>query len=182
MAYQFKANDGMALLLKHPEAADIPRLYEAADISRVELAPWMDWCHADFCIADAEKWVLEQTAQANVHAFIIIDEQTGLCLGTCGLHDISRGHRYADLGYWVRTSHLGRGIAPAAARKVAEIAFYELELVRLEIVVDLRNLKSQRVAEKVGAKREGVIRNGLVHSGIPKDAVLFSLIPSDFAD
>ena len=79
----------------------------------------------------------------------------------------------------MRSSHVGRGIASAASLQVAQFAFEQLDLVRLEIVAAVDNQASQRVAEKVQATREGLIRNGLVHGEKTLDAVMFSLIPSD---
>lgn len=182
MPHQLTLPNGSRLALRHPQESDIPRLYEAADVSRKELAPWMLWCHEKFCIDDAVKWVRETSVAENLHAFIIVDDESGLCLGTCGLHSIDTKDRTAELGYWVRTGHQGQGIAPAATRKVAEVAYNELKLVRVGIIIAVENAKSQRVAEKVGATREGIMRNGLMLPEGPSDAVLYSLIPSDFGD
>jgi RimJ/RimL family protein N-acetyltransferase len=71
---------------------------------------------------------------------------------------------------------MGRGVAPAAVRLVAEHAFRETDLVRLEIVCAVGNVRSQRVAEKAGAVREGVLRNRLLLPSGPSDAVMFSLV------
>jgi len=54
-------------------------------------------------------------------------------------------------------------------------AFASTELVRLEILVAISNLPSQRVAEKAGAVREGVLRRRLLLHGVSHDAVMFSL-------
>jgi RimJ/RimL family protein N-acetyltransferase len=59
---------------------------------------------------------------------------------------------------------------------VAEHAFQETDLMRLEIVCAVGNVRSQRVAEKVGALREGVLRNRLLLPSGPSDAVMFSLV------
>ena len=181
VAMQLKTTlpDGTTIVLRPPTEDDIPRVFEAALSSRNELAPWMPWCHADYSIADAETWIHESTASSTVRSFLILDETEELCLGTCGLNDINARIRRANLGYWVRTSHIGRGIASAATLKVAQFGFTEAGLVRVEIVAAVGNLASQRVAEKVQATREGIIRNGLVHGDKPLDAVMFSLIPAD---
>ena len=92
---------------------------------------------------------------------------------------MNRTHNFANLGYWVRTSRTGQGIATAAARLVAEFGFAELRFTRLEIVAAVRNIASQRVAEKVGATREGIERNRHVVHGRIHDAVMYSLIPDD---
>ncbi len=172
--------DGTKIVLRPPTEGDIPRLFEAVDSSRKELARWMPWCHADYNLADAESWVRDTVASDSMYPFLLLDETQNLCLGTCGLNDIYTKHRCANLGYWVRTSHAGRGIASAATLKVAEFAFDQLDLVRVEIVAAVGNQTSQRVAEKVRATREGIIRNGLVHGEKAIDAVMFSLIPEDF--
>ena len=57
--------------------------------------------------------------------------------------------------------------------------FEELDLRRIEIVVTLANDASLRVAEKVGARREGVLRRRLMAHGESYDAVMFSLISED---
>ena len=87
----------------------------------------------------------------------------------------------ANLGYWVRTSATGKGIASRATRLVAGFAFEELKLQRVEIMAAVGNIASQRVAEKAGAIREGVLRKRLLNDDRPLDAVLFSLIEEDLS-
>jgi len=89
---------------------------------------------------------------------------------------MSKANRFANLGYWVRTSAMGCGVAPAAVRLVAEYAFRETDLIRLEIVGAVGNLRSQRVAEKIGAVREGVLRSRLLLPTGPSDAVMYNLL------
>jgi RimJ/RimL family protein N-acetyltransferase len=62
---------------------------------------------------------------------------------------------------------------------LARFAFEELGLNRIEIMSDVENKKSRRVAEKVGAKQEGILRNRICFHGNPKDVYMFSLIPDD---
>jgi RimJ/RimL family protein N-acetyltransferase len=71
----------------------------------------------------------------------------------------------ANLGYWVRTSETGRGIASKATRLVAQFGFAELGLQRIEILAAVGNVASQRVAEKAGAVRECVARKRLLING-----------------
>jgi RimJ/RimL family protein N-acetyltransferase len=85
----------------------------------------------------------------------------------------------ANLGYWVRTSRIREGIATEAAKQAAQYGFERLRFQRLEIVVEIGNLPSLRVAKKIGAVQEGLLRNrGNLH-GSPFDAYMYSLIPSD---
>jgi ribosomal-protein-serine acetyltransferase len=75
----------------------------------------------------------------------------------------------------VRTSATGRGVASEAVRQVADFAFRNTELVRLEIVCAVGNRRSQRVAERAGAVREGVLRDRLLLHGEAVDAIMYSL-------
>jgi RimJ/RimL family protein N-acetyltransferase len=118
-------------------------------------------------------------AQGDEFDFAVLDASDKSLLGGCALNDINRTHNFANLGYWVRTSRTGQGVATAAARLVAEFGFAELRFTRLEIVAAVGNIASQRVAEKVGATREGLERNRHVVHGRIHDAVMYSLIPDD---
>ena len=74
----------------------------------------------------------------------------------------------------------GHGVAVCAVGLPADYAFQETDLVRLEILCAFANVRSQRVAEKVGAVREGVLRDRLLLHDTPHDAVMFSIVRSQF--
>jgi RimJ/RimL family protein N-acetyltransferase len=92
------------------------------------------------------------------------------------VNQVNKANRFANLGYWVRAAAMGRGVAPTAARLVAEEVFRRTDLVRLEIVCAVGNVRSQRVAEKIGALREAVLRRRLAIPGGVSDAVMYSLV------
>ena len=96
-----------------------------------------------------------------------------------GINFINRVHQFANLGYWVRTSAAGRGVATRATKLAARFGFAELGLNRIEIVAAVDNIASQRVAERAGAVREGILRHRLSINGVPHNAVLFSLVAGD---
>jgi RimJ/RimL family protein N-acetyltransferase len=89
-------------------------------------------------------------------------------------------YHFCNLGYWVRTSCHGQGIAGRAAKLTARFAFEHLGLIRVEIVIGVGNRASLRVAEKIGAHDEGILLNRMVIGRSVCDAHMYSLIPSDF--
>jgi len=97
-------------------------------------------------------------------------------LGSAGLSEISLEHRTAGLGYWVRTSETGHGVATAAALAVVEAGFEELGLQRIELMAAVDNTASRRVADKVGAELEGILRKRQVLAGIAVDCALYSVV------
>ncbi len=161
--------------------SDCPVHVEAALESHAEVHPWLGWCHADYTLGESEAWVASQIERFRAdleYQFAIYDDE-GVFLGGCGLNQISREHGFANLGYWVRTSAAGRGVATAATVAVARFGFERVGLLRIEIVVAPGNVGSERVAEKAGAVREGVLRSRLRQPAGPSDAIMFSLVPGD---
>jgi RimJ/RimL family protein N-acetyltransferase len=160
------------------ELADEDELQAAVVESAAEVGQWMGWCHPEYSRDDARRWILTQqelARQGLAYEFSIRSE-TGSFLGGCGVNQVNKANRFANLGYWVRISAMGRGVAPVAARLVADQIFRETDLIRLEIVCAIDNVRSQRVAEKIGAVREGVLRSRLLVPSGPSDAVMYSLV------
>jgi len=158
------------------ELGDVPSLFEAVRESVSTVGPWLPWCHMSYSMEDAQAWVERQMAafQAGTEYQFVILSEAGRFLGGCGLNAVDREHRRANLGYWVRSSEAGRGVVPAATRRLADWAFENTDLNRLEIVVATENARSLRVAEKAGAVREGVLWSRLLVHGVVHDAVVFS--------
>jgi RimJ/RimL family protein N-acetyltransferase len=157
---------------------DAAALCAAARESTGEVFRWLEWCHPQYSLEEAAEWTRSRAAPAadgSEHSFAIVGSE-GRYLGGCGLNQINRTHRFANLGYWVRTSATRQGVATAAVRQLADFAFTRTDLVRLEIVCAVGNDASQRVAARAGATREGVLRNRLLVHGRPVDAVMFSLV------
>lgn len=160
------------------EPDDAEALCEAARESVGEVFRWLPWCHPQYSMADAIEWTRSRAALAaegREYSFAILGAG-GRFLGGCGLNQVNRVHRLANLGYWVRTSATGQGVATAAVRQLAAFAFARTDLLRLEIVCAVGNEASQRVAERAGAVREGVLRHRLLVHGQPVDAVMYSLV------
>ena len=157
---------------------DAEDLHAAALESVADVHPWLVWCHPNYSLAEAREWLAAQVTlaeQGRAFEFAILGEG-GRYLGGCGINQINPAYRMANLGYWVRSSAMGQGVAPAAARLAAEYALRETDLIRLEILCAVGNVRSQRVAEKVGAMREGVLRSRVILPSGPSDAVLYSLV------
>jgi RimJ/RimL family protein N-acetyltransferase len=163
------------------EDSDADELCAAVHESLGDLWPWMPFADASYSRASASAWILTTQmcwAKHTMYDFAVFDQGGAYC-GGCGINQINTLHQMANLGYWVRSSAAGKGIAAGAVNAVATWAFGNTTLNRLEIVVATNNVRSHRVAEKVGAVREGVLRKRVIVDGNPSDATLYSLIRPD---
>jgi ribosomal-protein-serine acetyltransferase len=174
--------DGVIAIRRY-RAEDIPLLFEAARESISEtFTQWMPWCHANYTLEESSAFVLSREAawdNGEEYDFAIFDLATETYLGGVGLNQFNRTHGLANLGYWVRRLRMGRGIAVAATLLAARFGFEDLGLNRIEIVVAEENRRSQRVAEKARAQREGVLRSRLFIADRLHDAVMYSIIAAD---
>jgi RimJ/RimL family protein N-acetyltransferase len=170
------------LLLRTVTEDDITGLFEAIDESKEQLIRWMAWCTPSYERASAETHVRPQPQawrEGREYNFLILDRRTDKILGNCGLNRIDWLNLYCNLGYWVRTSAAGTGVATAATRLLLGFAFEQLGLARVEIVAAVGNTASQRVAEKVGAVRESLARNRCRAGGVQHDAYVYAVIPGE---
>lgn len=176
-------SDGQ-IAIRPVTSQDAEPFFAAIQESKDEVGVWLPDLAAARSVADVARWAASQPAAwaaGTVYSLVIVDANTGSCLGGAGLSHVNLTHRFANLFYWVRTSRTGQGIASAATRLMARFAFDTLGLKRMEIVVATDNRPSLRAAEKAGAVREGLLRNRILLHGTCHDAVVFSLIPQDIA-
>jgi RimJ/RimL family protein N-acetyltransferase len=111
---------------------------------------------------------------------VIADAAHAEPLGLISLRIAEQDPGLAAVGYWLRPEARGRGAATVAVQLIARWVFDELDVQRLELTTAPENVASQRVAERVGFTREGVLR-GLVATKNDgrRDSVMFSLLPTD---
>jgi RimJ/RimL family protein N-acetyltransferase len=101
--------------------------------------------------------------------------------GGASIYDLDADQARAAVGYWLAREARGRGIATRTLRLLAHWAFEQLAVARLELTCAPDNVASQRVAERCGFVREGVLRSHIPFKGGRRDTVVFSLLPGELA-
>jgi RimJ/RimL family protein N-acetyltransferase len=119
----------------------------------------------------------ENASREGRGAALAICDVRGECFGlvTVELRDSGR----AEIGYWLLPEGRGQGRATRALRLVSGWALGQLGIARLELSTSPDNVASQRVAERSGFQREGVLRSYREISDRREDAVFFSLLRDD---
>lgn len=150
------------LLIRAPRPGDGRMLYEAVMESLDELKPWMPWAHQPIELEGEEGIVRRMhanfVAREDLPLFLL-KKDTGEFVGGSGLHRFDWDVPRFEIGYWVRTRFRGKGYITEAAESIANFAFEKLFAERVEILMDERNKRSWRVAERLHFKLEGALRN-----------------------
>ncbi|MEI8018505.1 MAG: GNAT family N-acetyltransferase [Schlesneria sp.] len=167
-----------AVRIRRYQPDDANAVYDAVMESKEELSHWMSWCHDTYSRNDAVAWVESRLSAWETNqdwSFVVVNDE-GKLLGACGIHRIDRLNGVGELGYWVRTSATRNGVATSATRQLCQWAFEENGLHRIEIVVSEENAASLRVAAKVGAVREGILRERILLHGRRHNGELWAIL------
>lgn len=148
-------------------------LCEACRASASHVRPWLGNSLCPItptatrqCIEEMEK----KRASGYGITYLLMSEAT--CLGMGIINYIHPLHATANLGYWIRPEACGRGLAVNLCQSLAKLAFSQISLQRLELLVEPGNKASMRVADKLGAQREGLCRKRV----FGRDAYLYALL------
>jgi RimJ/RimL family protein N-acetyltransferase len=164
------------------DPADATALKEAVDSSLDHLRPWMPWAEHEPQTLQEKVDLLRNfrgrfdTDEDYVYGIFSRDEQEAL--GGTGLHK-RHGEDAFEIGYWIRESRSGEGLATEASAALTRVAFELCEVDRVEIRVDPANERSRRVARKLGYIEEATLRRRL-EPGL-RDAVIYSIFADGFA-
>jgi len=146
--------DGVVLVRPLVEG-DAPSIFAACqdpEVSRFTALPApYEWHHAAAWIAGAPEAWRSRTSMP----LVVVDPTTGDFLGACGFVEMKADQ--AEIGYWVKREERGRGVATRAVVLVTHWGLTDLGLSLIELLADVRNAASHRVAEKAGYTRDGEV-------------------------
>ena len=103
----------------------------------------------------------------------------GEVLGFAAIVQLDLGAREGEIGYAIAAPARGRGVASRAVSLLTAWGFETLDLLRLELRIDAENAGSERVAERNGYRREGVLRSKHFKEGIRTDVGIWSRLRDD---
>jgi len=169
------------LILRPWESHDVPALTTACNDP--EIAQWLPVIPSPYTEEDAHSY-LDQSRETwdrgEAYNFAIVDAASNELAGSIAVRLLrfDVGH----FGYWVARSARRRGVATEALKALCRWGVETLALKRLELLTDPDNVASQRVAEKAGFQREGILRSSLAYrDGSRRDSIIFSLLPDELA-
>lgn len=161
------------LVLRPWRRGDAPALLAACQDP--EIARWVT-IPQPYLLADADAFIasaLTMWREGTGAPFAITEAATDRLLGAVTRFGPD-GHQ-ATFGCWLVPEARGRGIGTRSLRLLAEWTFATTPAVRLDVFIMVGNEASERMVERAGYQREGVLRAwDLHHAGVPVDCVVYS--------
>lgn len=164
-----------ALRLEPMVEADIPQLVSLAEANRDELMYMNGPLRPD--------WYRHALAeQREARAVVFTVRLAERIVGTTRFADFMPSLPAAELGWtWLDRAEHGSGLNASIKALLLRHAFEDWQLVRLQLKTAARNLRSQRAIEKLGAQREGLLRNHRrLADGRLDDTVLYSITDQEW--
>ena len=171
---------GDVVLLRPWREADVPGMVLAFSDPVMQRFSWRTTPYTE---ADALDFLAEQE-EARLRgeglSFALVEPcDQDVVLGAVSLYEVRLDQGCAAIGYWLAPEGRSRGAATQAVRLLARWAFAELGLARLELTCGPDNEASQRVAERCGFSRAGLLRSHVPFKGARRDSVIYSLLPGE---
>ena len=167
------------LLLRRMSIADAPDVFAYSRDPEVSRHVLWD---AHRSIQDSRaylRYILRQYRQNDPSSWGIELIETGRLIGTIGYMWWNRENRSAEVGYSLSRAHWNQGLMTEALREVIRFGFDEMHLNRIEAQHEVVNPASGRVMEKVGMRREGILRGRLYNKGKFVDVALYAILRGD---
>jgi len=172
------------LILRCPQPGDGALANAAVCESLDALRPFMPWAQVAPSVDESELVCRRAQARFRLREDLMLsmferaaDGREGCYIGGSGLHRILWGVRRFEIGYWCRSSCVGRGFVTEAVRALNRFAFDRLGARRVELRMDGQNERSRKVAERAGFTFEGVLRgDSLTPQGEMRDTRVYARV------
>jgi N-acetyltransferase len=133
-------------------------------------------------LSDWVQSILDHQAQGTDLAFTVIDRASGEAIGCTRYLNIDIPNRCVEIGgTWYGLAYQGSLVNTECKYMLLRHAFEVFGCVRVWLKTDSRNLRSQRAIEKLGAVKEGLLRNHMIlPDGHIRDSIVYSFIPQEW--
>lgn len=167
--------------LRTLQPEDAEALYAAINNNRQHLTPWLNWVHLTTQPGHSLKFIQDSLHEANMQQSLALGIfHNDRIIGGIGMQNWDHKVRRADIGYWIDRNHAGSGIVTRSVQRLIEFLFTSTDLNKIEIRFSARNTKSAKVAERLGFRIEGVIRQATVRNGLIEDMVITGMLRSEY--
>lgn len=150
------------LMLRPFRRRDVGQLHEAVVVSHRELEAYLPWAHG-YTRPVAAQFIRDSTGawhDGRAYDFAIRrDVDPNRHVGNASIWYVSKASLVGEIGYWVRSDETRSGVCTESTARLLRFGFEDLGLHRITLRIGIGNRGSERIAEKLGFTREGVLRD-----------------------
>ncbi|MFD1019612.1 GNAT family N-acetyltransferase [Thalassobacillus hwangdonensis] len=178
--FTLKVNEELQLGLLQPHQAE--EVFALVDGNRAHLREWLGWVDnvssaKDYSEAIIPAWLQQFGENNGFNAGIYLN---GSLVGMVSLHFINWKTKHTSIGYYLGRNVEGKGIITNCIEKLLSYSFTELGLNKVEIQCAEFNLRSRKIPERMGFKKEGINRDAEYINGKFNDIVTYSLLKREW--
>jgi RimJ/RimL family protein N-acetyltransferase len=164
------------------ELEHVEGIYEATQDKRIWEHMSVDLTEKS-CVLQYVQDALQKREHGTDIAFVIVNKKTEKIIGATWFLDISKQHKCLEIGStWINPNFWRTNINTNCKYLLLKYCFEELLLNRVQIKTGHENYRSQKAIERIGAVKEGILRNHMIRKeGIIRHTVLYSVIKEEWA-
>ncbi|CAH0267272.1 Putative ribosomal N-acetyltransferase YdaF [Peribacillus sp. Bi96] len=182
MGKEFPFIETKRLILREVTKADAGDMFTYLSDTDVVKPMGLDPCQTVNDVWDEIKWYESIFQEGTGIRWGITLKDSGKVIGSCGFLNMVTKHHRAEIGYELNKEHWGKGIAREALEAVVMYGYRHFHLERIEALIEPTNHPSQKLVEKRGFRREGLLRHYEYTGGKFDDLYMYSLIKEDLND
>jgi RimJ/RimL family protein N-acetyltransferase len=164
------------IILKKNSMEWVSEMYQNVNNERGRLREFLPWVDQTKCIEDEVKYI-ELThrwwQEQKTYDYSFFRQTDGVYLGNGGVHTIDWNNEQVELGYFIWQPFEGQGYVSELV-KVLEEASFKIGFYRVEIRCDPKNIRSIAVAQRMGYRQEGRLRQNQLNGSQRRDTLIFS--------
>ena len=162
------------------DMAEVLNLFSSQDVTRfMDIPPVRSLNEAKEII----DWGNQQFEKFRGFRLGIIHKESCMLIGTCGINEwVQIRANRAEIGYDLLKSFWGKGYMQEALNALLDYAFDELQIHRIEAMVDPLNTRSQRLLEKTGFTKEGTLRDYAYWKGEFQSETVYSMLEQEWRE
>ena len=140
--------------------SDAREIFKLVDENRIYLRKTLPWLDEVNSLDEQISYISHCISDYELYKGIMYSVSSdGDIIGTIALNSIDYENRSCGVGYWVSEEFAGKGIATRCCSRLIDHCFNDLNLHRFVLEAAIENIASCRVAEKLGLRLEGVIKD-----------------------
>jgi len=167
------------ITLKEVGLEDVETIFNTIDSEHEYLKEWLPFVEETTDISYTHTYV-ESLLNSPINELVCIILYKNKFVGIVGTKDSDLGNKKTEIGYWLSENYQGNGIMTKSCTALINFLFTTLEINRIQLKAATKNYKSQRIAEKLGFKKEGIERDGELHKHEFVDLVVYGLLKNEW--